>query len=112
MEQALARYQQDGDAQLPAFYAAVATYAAFHYAHVRAEEDEVLPAAADFLTASDWDEINAAFAGHTNPLLGAEAGAEYEDLFRRIIRLAPAPLGFGPEASMQTPTGPRPALER
>jgi hemerythrin-like domain-containing protein len=111
MEQTLARYQQDGDAQLPAFYAAVAAYAAFHYAHVRAEEDEVLPAAADFLTAGDWDEIDAAFAGHTNPLLGAEAGFEWEELFRRIVSLAPAPLGSGPEASVQTATGPREAPE-
>jgi hemerythrin-like domain-containing protein len=106
MEQALARYQQEGDAHLPAFYAAVAAYAKFHYAHVRAEEDEVLPAAAEFLTTADWDEIDAAFAGHTDPLLDAEAGFEYEELFRRIVRLAPPPLGSGPEASM--PTG-RPA---
>ena len=105
MEQALVLYQQHGGAQLPAFYAAVATYAAFHYAHVRAEEDKVLPAAAEFLTATDWAEIDAAFAGHTNPLLGAEAGFEYDELFRRIVSLAPAPLGSGPEASMQTATG-------
>ncbi len=106
MEQTLARYQQEGDAQLPAFYAAVAAYAKFHYAHVRAEEDEVLPAAADFLTTTDWDEIDAAFAGHTDPLLDAEAGFEYEELFRRIVRLAPPPLGSGPEGSVQTATGP------
>jgi hemerythrin-like domain-containing protein len=107
MEQALARYKQDGDAQLPAFYTAVAAYAAFHYAHVRAEEDQVLPAAAEFLTASDWDEIDAAFAGHADPLEGAEAGFEYEELFRRIVSLAPAPLGSGPEPSMPTTTRPR-----
>lgn len=111
MEQTLARYQQDGGAQLPALYGAVATYAAFHYAHVRAEEDEVLPAAAEFLTATDWDEIDAAFAGHTNPLLGAEAGFEYEELFRRIVSLAPPPLGSGPEASVQTATSPGQATE-
>ena len=111
MEQALARYQQDGGAQLSAFYGAVATYAAFHYVHVRAEEDEVLPAAAEFLTATDWDEIDAAFAGHTDPLLGAQAGFEYEELFRRIVSLAPAPLGSGPEASMLTATGSRQAPE-
>jgi hemerythrin-like domain-containing protein len=107
MEEALVRYQQDGDAHLPALYAAVAAYAAFHYAHVRAEEDEVLPAATDFLTAIDWDEIDAAFAGHTDPLLGAEAGFEYQELFRRIVSLAPAPLGCGPEASAATTASPR-----
>jgi hemerythrin-like domain-containing protein len=102
VEQTLALYQQGGAAQFSAFSRAVAAYAAFHYAHARAEEDEVLPVATRFLTAADWDEIDAAFAGHTDPLLGAEAGIEYEELFRRIVRLAPAPLGAGPEVSGNT----------
>lgn len=97
MEQALARYQRDGAIGLPAFYGVVAAYAAFQYAHVLAEENEVLPAAAQFLTAGDWDEIDEAFTGHTNPLFGADAGFEYEELFRRIVALAPAPLGTGSE---------------
>jgi len=37
------RYRREGSAHLPALYEAVATYAAFHYSHMRAEEDEVLP---------------------------------------------------------------------
>ena len=45
----------------------------------------------------DWKEIDAAFAGHTDPLLGPAAGAEYEMLFRRIVNLAPPPVGVGPE---------------
>jgi hemerythrin-like domain-containing protein len=102
VEQTLARYQEGGAAHLPAFSGAVASYAAFHYAHARAEENEVLPAAAKYLTAADWDEIDAAFAGHTDPLLGAEAGFEYEELFRRVVNLAPAPLGAGPEDSGNT----------
>ncbi len=97
MEQALARYERDGARGLPAFYAVVADYAAFQYAHVLAEENEVLPAAAQLLTAADWDEIDQAFTGHTNPLFGADAGSEYEELFRRIVALAPAPLGVGSE---------------
>lgn len=96
MEQALAQYQQEGAAQLAAFYGAVAAYGAFHYAHARTEENELLPLAEKCLTAADWAEIDAAFAGHTDPLLGAEAGAEYDDLFRRIVNLAPRPLGVGP----------------
>ena len=96
MEQALARYQQEGAAQLEAFYGAVAAYGAFHYAHARTEENELLPLTEKCLTGADWAEIDAAFAGHTDPLLGAESGAEYKDLFRRIVKLAPPPLGVGP----------------
>jgi hemerythrin-like domain-containing protein len=97
LKQALERYHRGGDAELAAFYALVADYAAFLYAHVRAEEDEVLPAATEYLTAADWDEIDAAFAGNTDPLFGADAGFEYDELFRRIVMLAPAPLGAAPE---------------
>ena len=78
------------------FAAAVADYAAFHWEHARAEENELLPLAEAFLTAADWDEIDAAFAAHSDPLVGADAGAEYATLFRRIVSLLPPPLGVGP----------------
>jgi hemerythrin-like domain-containing protein len=99
IEERFSAYQRDGDAQLPALYEAVARYAAFHYAHMRVEEDEVLPAAAEYLTAADWSEIDAAFEGRTDPLLGAEEGFEFGTLFRRIVSMAPAPLGFARERS-------------
>ena len=97
MEQALALYQKARPEGLAALYSVVADYAAFQYAHVRVEENEVLPAATEYLTPADWREIDDAFTGHTNPLFGAEAGMEYDELFRRIVALAPAPLGAGPE---------------
>ena len=96
LEQALARYQHGGESEFPAFKAAVDAYAEFHWQHMRSEEDEVLPLAEEHLTAGDWEAIDAAFAGHTDPLLGAEAGAEYDRLFSRIVNLAPAPIGLGP----------------
>src|SRR5205823_11249545 len=67
-----------------------------HWDHFRAEEDEVLPLAQNYLTAQDWDIVDAAFSGHTNPLLGVTASAEYDKLFRRIVSLAPPPLGTCP----------------
>ena len=48
------------------------------------------------LTSEDWEVIDAAFLGHTDPMLGAEAVAQYDVLFRRIVDLAPPPLGVGP----------------
>jgi hemerythrin-like domain-containing protein len=101
IENIFSRYRSEGSAHLPALYEAVATYAAFHYSHMRAEEDQVLPAAAEYLTIGDWEEIDAAFSGHTDPLFGTEEGFEYGALFRRIVSMAPAPLGGGPEHSRE-----------
>jgi hypothetical protein len=60
------------------------------------EEKEVLPLAEKHLTAPDWKVIDAAFLGHTDPMLGAKAGIEYDALFDRIFKLAPPPIGMGP----------------
>lgn len=96
LEQALARYQQGGGEEFSNFLAAVEAYAAFHWTHMKTEEHVVLPMAQKYLTADDWESIDAAFLGHTDPMLGVEAGAKYEELFRRITWLAPAPIGLGP----------------
>lgn len=98
LEQALERYAAGGQREFPAFAEAVQSYAAFHWDHMRTEEDELLPLARIHLTAGDWNEIDEAFTGHADPLLGASAGAEYDALFRRIVNLAPPPIGVGPSA--------------
>ncbi len=95
LEQALARYREEGVEAFAPFGAAVADYAAFHWDHAHAEENELLPQAEAFLTAADWEEVDAAFAGHTDPLASAKGGADYATLFRRIVELAPPPLGVG-----------------
>ncbi len=97
LEQALARYQQGGDREFSNFLAAVESYAAFHWDHMRAEENEVLPLAEKYLSVSDWEAIDAAFLGHTDPMLGAETGAKFDALFTRIVNLAPPPIGLGSE---------------
>jgi branched-chain amino acid transport system ATP-binding protein len=63
---------------------------------MRREEREVIPLAKEHLTAADWEAIDAAFAGHTDPLLGTDQGAGFEALFRKIVNLAPPPIGVGP----------------
>lgn len=99
IEQALARYQQGGKKEFPAFAAAVDDYCDFHWAHMRAEETEVLPLARAHLTAEDWADIDNAFLGHSDPLLGLEVGAEFDTLFSRICNLAPPPIGTGPASA-------------
>ena len=97
LEQALVRYQQGGPAEFANFMAAVEGYAAFHWDHMRTEEREVLPMAEKWLSSSDWETIDAAFLGHADPMLGADAGAKYDAMIRRIVTLAPPPIGVGPE---------------
>ena len=98
LEQSLERYRQGGATEFPAFAQAVQAYANFHWDHMRLEEDKVIPLARAHLTPEDWKEIDAAFAGHGDPLFGADAGAEYDALFRRIVTLAPPPIGVGPNS--------------
>jgi transposase-like protein len=93
---ALTRYQQGGAAEFSNFMAAVEAYATFQWKHMGTEEKEVLPLAEKHLTAPDWKVIDAAFLGHTDPMLGANAGIEYDALFDRIFKLAPPPIGMGP----------------
>ena len=96
LEQALARYRSGGAAEFPAFAEAVQAYTSFHWDHMRAEEQQLLPLARAHLTVDDWKEVDDAFAGHADPLLGASANAGFEALFRRIVNLAPPPIGVGP----------------
>ena len=93
LRQALSRYEQGGLGQFGAFAALVADFAAFHWEHMRVEENELLPMATRHLTEADWDAVDAAFLGHSDPLLGTEQGKEYQNLFRRIVDLAPRPIG-------------------
>ena len=99
LEQALTRYRHGGARQFRAFAAAVEDYAEFHWKHMRVEETEVLPLAQMHLIDEDWEAIDAAFTGHSDPLLTVEAGIEYQALFTRICSLAPPPIGVGPVSS-------------
>ena len=96
LEQALARYQQGGEMEAGAFISAVEDYATFHWAHMGREEKEVLPLATRYLSPGDWEVIDAAFVGHADPLVGESSGEDYRKLFRKIVNLAPPPIGLGP----------------
>jgi branched-chain amino acid transport system ATP-binding protein len=104
LEQALARYQSGGQREFAQFAAAVDDYAEFHWKHMRAEENELIPLAKKQLTAEDWAEIDKAFLGNADPLVGVDAGKEYRDLFTRIVNLAPSPIGLGPARARPSPS--------
>ena len=42
--------------------------------------------------------IDAAFEDHDDPLFGAQRSDDFRELFRRIVNLAPPPIGVGPPA--------------
>jgi hemerythrin-like domain-containing protein len=96
LERSFLRYQQRGSGEFNAAAKAAQAFAAFHWDHMRTEEDRLLPLARIHLAADDWKAIDAALTGETDPSLGAEAGAEYAAMFRRIVDLAPRPIGVAP----------------
>jgi hemerythrin-like domain-containing protein len=96
MADALEAYRRDANA-FEAFADAVSRYADFQWAHMRKEEDVILPIAQKALLPADWVEIDAAFRSNADPLVGVDTQREFRDLFRRVVTLMPAPMGLGPE---------------
>ena len=97
LEHALTHYELEGSTAFHAFFDMVENYAKFYFNHMRLEEDVVLPAAANFLTADDWAVIDAQFAANKDPLANDEYKENLEKLFSLIVNITPAPLGLGPE---------------
>jgi len=86
---------QSGAASLQELAAEVERYADFHWRHMRAEEDVVMPLAERLLSSDDWQRIDAAFAANDDPLFGAARREEYRRLLAAIAEHAPPPLGSG-----------------
>jgi hemerythrin-like domain-containing protein len=94
LERALIFFEEGWPAGAREFQAAVEDYAAFHWAHMRKEEEKLLPLAQRHLRAEDWKAIDAAFATNRDPIEGMQE-RDFEKLFSRIASLAPAPVGLG-----------------
>ena len=95
------RFRADATA-LPAFVEGVEHYAHFHWLHMRKEEVEVLPLAAEALTQEDWDAIDTAFASNNDPVVGVPASKAFRKLFRHLAAIMPPPYGVGPDAAGPT----------
>jgi hemerythrin-like domain-containing protein len=92
---ALNRLEAGAPGGVAAFKEAVRTFATGYFAHMRKEEDELLPIAERVLDAADWAAIRDAFAAHRDPGFEDGAGDEFARLFQRIVTLAPPPIGLG-----------------
>lgn len=98
LKDALAACEGDGEPDWIRFADAVGRYREHQYNHMRSEEMEALPLAREHLSDEDWQEIDAAFSAHDDPLFGDDRSAAYRRLYSKIVAMAPAPYGFGAKA--------------
>ena len=85
-----------GETRRQAFVDGFTRYVNLYLAHMQLEEQEILPAAQRHLSAADWEALDQAFEQNCDPLTGKyKPDPVYEQLFARIVRTAPAPIGLG-----------------
>ena len=85
LERALTRYELAGASALPALRTLVDGYATFYRQHRRLEEEVILPAALQVLTAADWMELDEAFGANPDPFSGSEIEGEMDRLYSLIV---------------------------
>jgi hemerythrin-like domain-containing protein len=96
LQHLLLAWELIGETRRSAFETAVKAYLMFYLGHMQLEETEILPVAKKVLSASDWDELDTAFATNCDPLTGKyPRDPAYDRLFYRIVSQAPAPIGLG-----------------
>ncbi len=93
----LGRMQADIPGAVAEFADKIASYAAFHGAHMTLEESVVLPKAIEVFTEQDWVEVAASFAENNDPLSSTAAPTNewFRQFYRRIVTLVPEPWGVG-----------------
>jgi hemerythrin-like domain-containing protein len=97
--QAAIRLEHGGDAYAADFVVQVEAFARFQMRHMGLEEEIVLPLAEKILTDDDWREIDAAFMGNSDPLVGTEAKGGFDQLLARVLSLASSPIVPQPEVA-------------
>ncbi len=90
---ALLDYEFGGKTAFSRFRDLVEQYAHFYFAHMRAEEERVIPVARLVLNDKDWKEVDAAFLENRTMLDDAGERYRYEELFSLIVNITPAPIG-------------------
>jgi len=98
LEHALLAFEMLGEPRRAEFEEAAQRYVDFYLAHMRLEEEHILPLAERSLTPQDWLELDEAFARNRDPMTGHTPDAEYRALFSRIVQIVPAPIGLGKAA--------------
>lgn len=98
LEHDLLAFEMLGEPRRAAFEQAAQRYFDFYMAHMRLEEEQILPLAERALKLEDWQELDEAFARNRDPMTGYTPDADYRTLFTRIVNIVPAPIGLGSAA--------------
>jgi hemerythrin-like domain-containing protein len=98
LAQAMIRYEEGGDREFPGFEREIGNFVEGYRAHMRREEEQLFPLALGLLTPLDWVTVDAAMEEHTDPLAAAREEKNFDELFNRIVSIAPPPIGVGPAA--------------
>lgn len=77
------------------FLGAVDRYAQFYWSHMMREETLILPLAERILSDADWEAALEGFRSNHDPMYANDTANEFETLFRRIVHMAPEPIGMG-----------------
>ncbi|KEA63068.1 Universal stress protein [Marinobacterium lacunae] len=66
----------------------VEKFAQMQWQHMKSEEEQVLPAARQYLLPSDWAAMAQAFEANKDPRFDADTDAAFKQLFSRLMNLA------------------------
>jgi hemerythrin-like domain-containing protein len=97
LDHCLARCEDAGEKRYATFAHAVEDFARGYLLHMQKEEEEVFPLALKLLSAEDWAVIDRAFEENRDPLAPIRELRDIEEILDRIVRLAPPPIGLGPD---------------
>ena len=89
LQDALLRYEFEGAEAFAHLHALVEQYAHFYFAHMRAEEERIIPVAKQVLNDADWRIVDAAFFENQQRLDQAGQRYKYDLLFETICSIAP-----------------------
>jgi nucleotide-binding universal stress UspA family protein/hemerythrin-like domain-containing protein len=80
-------WEADPQGGREAFAAALGQFASSQIQHMTLETKVIIPAALRHLSAEDWAEMGAAFAGNGDPRFSVDDDEEFRQLFTRIMNL-------------------------
>lgn len=91
---ALLRFEFGGMDCFPHFQQLVEQYAHFYFAHMRTEEERIIPIAKQILNEADWKIVDAAFLENRRMMDEEGSRYRYDLLFTEIVSSLPAaPMG-------------------
>ncbi|MFZ6749750.1 hemerythrin domain-containing protein [Undibacterium sp. Ren11W] len=88
---ALQAYEFGGTEALPHFRTLVEQYTHFYFAHMRMEEERIIPVALQVLNDADWNIVDAAFLENRKEMDDDGQRYHYDQLFSRIMSASPGP---------------------